>query len=86
MSELLGGYRMRLPAYASSYHGDRNGGLYSKQAFADFAQQCYDLGYRAFKIKVGHPDVEWDLNRLKLVATTPGCSLTATEWDPTVLM
>ena len=50
VSELLGGYRKRLPAYASTYHGDRNGGLHSKEAFADFAQQCYELGYRGFKI------------------------------------
>jgi L-alanine-DL-glutamate epimerase-like enolase superfamily enzyme len=48
--ELLGGYRKRLPAYASTYHGDHNGGLSSKEAFADFAQQCYEMGYRAFKI------------------------------------
>jgi L-alanine-DL-glutamate epimerase-like enolase superfamily enzyme len=50
VSTLLGGYRKRLPAYASTYHGDRNGGLDTKEAFADFAEQCYDLGYRAFKV------------------------------------
>ena len=50
VSTLLGGYRKRLPAYASTYHGDRNGGLDSKEAFAEFAEQCYDLGYRAFKV------------------------------------
>lgn len=48
--ELLGGYRKRLPAYASTYHGDRAGGLWSKEAFADFAQVCLEMGYRAFKI------------------------------------
>ena len=52
--ELLGGYRKRLPAYASTYHGDHNGGLHSKEAFADFAQQCYELGYRAYKIHGWH--------------------------------
>ncbi|GAJ22666.1 unnamed protein product, partial [marine sediment metagenome] len=50
VSALLGGYRKRLPAYASTYHGDRNGGLDSPQAFVAFAQQCYEKGYRAFKI------------------------------------
>ena len=50
IQELLGGYRKRLPAYARTYHGDRAGGLASKEAFADFAQSCYDMGYRAFKI------------------------------------
>jgi L-alanine-DL-glutamate epimerase-like enolase superfamily enzyme len=48
--ELLGGFRTSLPAYASTYHGDNNGGLDSPAAFADFAQQCKDMGYRAFKI------------------------------------
>ena len=38
--ELLGGYRRTVPAYASTYHGDENGGLDSPQAFADFAVQC----------------------------------------------
>lgn len=52
--ELLGGHRKRLPAYASTYHGDHNGGLDSKEAFAEFAQQCYELGYRAFKIHGWH--------------------------------
>jgi L-alanine-DL-glutamate epimerase-like enolase superfamily enzyme len=50
VAELLGAYRWRLPAYASTYHGDRNGGLHNKEAYADFAEQCYALGYRAFKI------------------------------------
>lgn len=50
VSELLGGYRKRLPAYASTYHGDRNGVLGSKEAFGEFAIQCRELGYRAFKI------------------------------------
>jgi L-alanine-DL-glutamate epimerase-like enolase superfamily enzyme len=48
--ELLGGYRKTLPAYASTYHGDNNGGLDSPQAFADFAVQCQAMGYKAFKI------------------------------------
>jgi L-alanine-DL-glutamate epimerase-like enolase superfamily enzyme len=48
--ELLGGFRSALPAYASTYHGDENGGLDSPEAFADFAVQCRGMGYRAFKI------------------------------------
>jgi L-alanine-DL-glutamate epimerase-like enolase superfamily enzyme len=51
---LLGSYRKHLPAYASTYHGDRNGGLDCKEAFADFAQQCFEMGYRAFKIHGWH--------------------------------
>ena len=48
--QLLGGYKKTVPAYASTYHGDENGGLDSPEAFADFAAQCQDLGYPAFKI------------------------------------
>jgi L-alanine-DL-glutamate epimerase-like enolase superfamily enzyme len=49
--ELLGGYRERLPAYASTYHGDSaTGGLSSAQAFAEFAVQCREQGFAAFKI------------------------------------
>ena len=44
VSTLLGGYRKNIPAYASTYHGDRNGGLDSKEAFGDFALECRELG------------------------------------------
>jgi L-alanine-DL-glutamate epimerase-like enolase superfamily enzyme len=50
ISELIGGHRKRLPAYASTYLGDNQGGLDSKEAYADFARHCYELGYRAYKI------------------------------------
>jgi L-alanine-DL-glutamate epimerase-like enolase superfamily enzyme len=50
ISQLLGGWKTSLPAYASTYHGDENGGLDSPEAFADFALQCRTLGYPAFKI------------------------------------
>ncbi|NUB93099.1 mandelate racemase [Haloterrigena sp. SYSU A121-1] len=48
--ELLGTYRTEFPAYASTYHGDENGGLDSPEAFADFAEECLEMGYRGFKI------------------------------------
>ncbi|MDR9432059.1 MAG: enolase C-terminal domain-like protein [Natronomonas sp.] len=48
--ELLGTYRERIPAYASTYHGDENGGLDSPEAFADFAEECLDMGYTGFKM------------------------------------
>jgi L-alanine-DL-glutamate epimerase-like enolase superfamily enzyme len=47
--ELLGGYRTRLPCYASTTIGGDPGGLDSPEAYADFAEQCRELGYRAFK-------------------------------------
>ncbi|AWT59485.1 MAG: D-galactarolactone cycloisomerase [Candidatus Moanabacter tarae] len=50
--ELLGGgWRKKLPAYASTYHGDENGGLTTPGDFAQFAKYCKDeYGYPAFKI------------------------------------
>ncbi|RDI70127.1 enolase C-terminal domain-like protein [Halopelagius longus] len=48
--ELLGTYRTRLPAYASTYHADDNGGLDSPEAYADFAEECLEAGYPGFKI------------------------------------
>ncbi len=51
IARLLGGYRWRLPAYASTLDGDRHDeGLSSPGAYADFAERCAELGYRAFKI------------------------------------
>jgi len=54
VSDLLGRYRERLPAYASTYHGDRHGGLSSPEAFAAFAEECYGYGYRAYKLHGWH--------------------------------
>jgi L-alanine-DL-glutamate epimerase-like enolase superfamily enzyme len=49
--ELLGGYRKKLPAYASTFHGDHQpDGLSSPESYADFAEQCLEMGYPAFKI------------------------------------
>ena len=48
--QLLGGERKPLPAYASTLHGDENGGLTTPQDFADFAVECKNMGYPAFKI------------------------------------
>jgi L-alanine-DL-glutamate epimerase-like enolase superfamily enzyme len=49
--ELLGGNPRALPCYASTYHGDEvDGGLNTPEAYADFAEQCLELGYPSFKI------------------------------------
>lgn len=50
VATLLGGFRKALPAYASTFHGDREGGLSSKEAYADFAEECHGLGFKAYKI------------------------------------
>jgi L-alanine-DL-glutamate epimerase-like enolase superfamily enzyme len=49
--KLLGGYKESIPCYASTYHGDEQpDGLSSPEAYADFAEQCLEMGYPAFKI------------------------------------
>lgn len=51
VSTLLGGEaRKRLPAYASTWFAGDGGGLATPEDFADFAEECYSLGYRAFKM------------------------------------
>ena len=48
--KLLGGKSKKLPCYASTLHGDENGGLTTPDDFAEFAEQCRSLGYPAFKV------------------------------------
>ncbi len=40
--------------------------------FTTFFTRAADAGFRAFKIKVGHPDPAWDLHRLDLLKQTVG--------------
>jgi len=47
---LLGGYRTRLPTYASTLNGGRHGILDSKEAYGDFAESCAARGFTGFKI------------------------------------
>lgn len=55
VSRLLGGFRTRLPVYASTYHGQlQPGGLDSIQAYVDYAVQCRQRGFRGFKIHGWH--------------------------------
>jgi L-alanine-DL-glutamate epimerase-like enolase superfamily enzyme len=77
VSKLLGGYRARLKAYASTYHADRNGGLDSPEAFVDFAERCYALGYRAFKIHGWHDgDAREEARNVQHVAKHVGDRMT----------
>jgi L-alanine-DL-glutamate epimerase-like enolase superfamily enzyme len=48
--ELLGGHIKPIKCYASTTHGDHNGGLDSPEAYADFAERCLEMGYPGFKI------------------------------------
>ena len=49
---MIGSYRTRVPAYASTVDGAVTGPLSDPDSYADFAQECLEMGYRGFKI---HP-------------------------------
>ena len=52
---MLGGFRKRLPTYASTYHGqDEPGGLDTPEAFAAYAVACKEQGFAGFKIHGWH--------------------------------
>ena len=79
---LLGGTAGRVRAYASGldFH------MTTEDVCAFFAEKRA-LGFGAFKIKVGHPDLAWDLMRLAAIAEAvgPGATLMvdANEaWSP----
>jgi len=73
VSELLGGYRERLPAYASTIHGDRHSrGLSSPEAYADFAERCYEMGYRAYKMHGWSGNVAEETEMIRAVAKRVG--------------
>lgn len=65
LHRLLGGTRDRVRAYASGlcFH-------LSDDDYVEFFGHADALGYPAFKIKVGHPDFEWDLHRIDLLKRT----------------
>lgn len=64
---LLGGTRSRQSAYASGlcFH-------LSDAQTQEFYSRARRDGYTAYKIKVGHPDLAWDLDRLRLIADAVG--------------
>lgn len=59
---LLGAERETVPVYASGldFH-------LSDHEFTEFFGRAAERGYRGFKIKVGHPELERDLHRLELL-------------------
>jgi L-alanine-DL-glutamate epimerase-like enolase superfamily enzyme len=61
---LLGGFRDRVPAYASTMCGDDlEDGLGSPEAYAAFARRCVERGYRAVKLHTWMPPFGPDLKR-----------------------
>lgn len=56
--KLLGSFRPRVKAYASTMCGDEiEGGLSSPRDYADFAIKCKEQGYTAFKIHTRMPPI-----------------------------
>jgi L-alanine-DL-glutamate epimerase-like enolase superfamily enzyme len=64
---LLGGERESVPVYASGldFH-------LSDSDFAELFGRAAERGFRGFKIKVGHPEIERDLHRLELLRKATG--------------
>ncbi len=65
LHKLLGSWRDRVPAYASGLDFHLSDG-----EFVTLFGHADSLGYKAFKIKVGHPDFGRDLHRLDLLRRT----------------
>ncbi len=64
VGKLLGGFRDKVPAYASTMCGDDvAGGLDSPEAYGDFAAACQAQGYTAFKLHTWSPPFGPDLKR-----------------------
>lgn len=78
VSEMLGGFRTRLKTYASTLHADAHpDGLSSPEAYADFAEQCLELGYCAYKVHGwGDGNVERECALLRAVARRVGDKMT----------
>lgn len=68
--QLLGGTEPQVRAYASTldFH-------LKDQAFATKLERFRQMGLRAVKIKVGHPDLSWDLRRLGIVREVFGADI-----------
>lgn len=77
--KLLGGYRSKIPAYASTMCGDDlEGGLATPEDYANFAKWCINRGYQAFKLHTWHtpysgaPNPKRDIAACKAVREAVG--------------
>jgi L-alanine-DL-glutamate epimerase-like enolase superfamily enzyme len=80
--KLLGGTRDKVPVYASAleFH-------LSDDEVCVFYARAKEDGFKAFKVKVGHPNLSWDIRRLMMVRDVvgPDCQLMADAneaWSP----
>jgi L-alanine-DL-glutamate epimerase-like enolase superfamily enzyme len=70
---LIGTYRTRVPAYASTIDGAIKGPLSTPETYADFAQQCLEMGYRGFKIHpFAWPDVRTHIDAVLAIGARVG--------------
>ena len=70
---LIGTYRTRVPAYASTIDGAVKGPLSTPESYADFAQQCLEMGYRGFKIHpFAWPDVRTHIDAVLAIGARVG--------------
>ena len=60
LSEMLGGWRDTIPAYASTNNGDRFGNLSTKDDVADFLLSLQKIGMRGFKMHSWHDGDKWE--------------------------
>jgi L-alanine-DL-glutamate epimerase-like enolase superfamily enzyme len=67
LHRLLGSRRDKVPAYASGLEFHM-----SDDDVLAFYSDARHAGFSAFKIKVGHPDLAWDIRRLQLVREVVG--------------
>jgi L-alanine-DL-glutamate epimerase-like enolase superfamily enzyme len=65
--QLLGGKSNRVPAYASGLEF-----RLSTDAACAFYAQAKERGFNAFKLKVGHPDLGWDIERIRAIVDVVG--------------
>jgi L-alanine-DL-glutamate epimerase-like enolase superfamily enzyme len=70
---LIGTYRTRVPAYASTIDGAITGPLSTPESYGDFAEQCREMGYRGFKIHpYAWPDVQSHVDAVLAIAESVG--------------
>lgn len=73
---LVGTYRTRIPAYASTIDGAVTGPLSTPESFADFAEECREMGYRGFKIHpMAWPDIASHVAAVREVGRRVGGSM-----------
>ena len=73
VSQLLGGWPTRLPAYASTWFAGDETALPTPQSFVDFAERCHEMGYRAFKMHGWETgDVAKEAAAIRLLGRTMG--------------